>query len=46
MPNDPDMAEAISDVYSDCEKAARAEAREFEEGRLDKDDAPVAMHQA
>lgn len=40
MANDPNMAEAISDVYSDCEKAARSEAREFEEGRLDKDDAP------
>lgn len=33
MSNDPDMAEAISDTYSDCEKKARAEAKDFEDGK-------------
>ena len=33
MPNDPNMAEAISDVYSDCEKAAKREAAEFADGK-------------
>lgn len=32
MANDPDMAEAIADIYSDCEKKARAEAEALKEG--------------
>jgi hypothetical protein len=33
MSNDPNMAEAISDIYSDCEKQATAEAKDFLDGR-------------
>lgn len=33
MANDPDMAEAISDTYSDCAKRAAAEARDFADGK-------------
>ena len=33
MPNDPDMAEAISDTYSDCAKLAAEEAKAFRDGR-------------
>lgn len=41
MANDPDMAEAISDIYSDCEKRAESEAADFAAGRLASDDPPT-----
>ena len=40
MANDPDMGEAISDIYADCERKAVAEAKDFADGRLGPGDPP------
>lgn len=41
MANDPNMGEAISDLYADAERKANAEVEEFHEGRFDPTDVPV-----